>query len=61
MEKSEKMEILESYKWIKVDKYKDDINLTWEERYQKLMNHHIEETNFLINKIREIVSDEKLN
>ncbi len=57
MEKPEKIEILESYKWIKVDKYKDDTNLTWEERYQKLMSHHIEETNFLINKIREIVSE----
>ena len=50
-------EILDSYKWIKVKKYSMDENLTWEERYNKLNEHHIEETNFLINKIREIVSN----
>lgn len=49
-------EILETYKWIKIKKYKDDISLSWEERFSKLEEHHIEETQFLINKIREIIS-----
>ena len=52
---SEKKEILETYKWIKVKKYIDDDNLSWEDRYKKLENHHIDETNFLINKLRDIV------
>jgi hypothetical protein len=51
----EKKEILESYKWIKVKKYVDNESLSWEERYRKLEEHHIEETTFLINKIREII------
>lgn len=48
-------EILKSYKWIKVKRYAIDNNLTWEEKYKKLDEHHIEETTFLISKIREIV------
>lgn len=55
MEELEKKEILETYKWIKIKKYKDDDTLTWEERYKRLEQHHIEETNFLIGKVREIV------
>jgi hypothetical protein len=55
MEESEKKDILETYRWIKVKKYKDDASLTWEERYRKLEEHHIEETSFLIDKIREII------
>ena len=50
-----KKEILETYKWIKVKKYKDDATLSWEERYRKLEQHHIEETTFLITKIRNII------
>lgn len=57
MEEPDKKEILQTYKWIKVKKYSDDETLTWEERYKKLEEHHIEETSFLINKIREIVKD----
>lgn len=57
MEEFEKKEILETYKWIKIKKYKEDEDLTWEERYKKLEEHHIEETNFLINKIRDIVKE----
>ena len=55
MNESERKEILETYKWIKVEKYKDDSGLTWEERYRRLEQHHIEETKFLIDKIRNIV------
>lgn len=55
MSTEEKQEILDTYKWIKVKKYVDDENLSYEERYRRLEQHHIEETTFLINKIREIV------
>jgi hypothetical protein len=57
MEEIEKKEILETYKWIKIKKYRDDESLSWEERYKKLEEHHIEETNFLIDKIRDIVKN----
>lgn len=57
LREKDKKEILESYKWIKVKKYKDDDTLSWEERYKLLEQHHIEETNFLIDKIRKIVSN----
>jgi hypothetical protein len=55
MNEEEKIEILETYKWIKVKPYKDDTSLTWKERYEQLEQHHIQETTFLIEKIREIV------
>lgn len=59
MEELGKKEILETYKWIKIKNYKDDDTLTWEERYRILEKHHIEETNFLIDKVREIVKNIK--
>jgi hypothetical protein len=46
------------YKWIKVKKYKMDESKSWEERYRELEQHHIEETTFLIEKVREL--DEKM-
>ncbi|MBW4605310.1 MAG: hypothetical protein KME29_38615 [Calothrix sp. FI2-JRJ7] len=55
MTPEEKQEILDTYKWIKVKRYKDDVTKSWEERYKELEKHHLEETNFLITKIREIV------
>ncbi|UPT67620.1 MAG: hypothetical protein M0D57_02815 [Sphingobacteriales bacterium JAD_PAG50586_3] len=55
MDELKKQQILETYKWIKVEKYNDDASLTWEERYRRLEQHHIEETKFLIDTIREIV------
>ncbi len=59
MNEIEKTTILETYKWIKVKRYIDDDSLSWEERYKRLDSHHIEETTFLINKIREIVKELK--
>lgn len=50
----ETREILNTYKWIKVPKYVDDPNLSWKERYKKLEEHHIKETEFLIAKTREL-------
>ncbi len=55
MDNKEKEEILNSYKWIKVKKFVDDETKSWEERFKALEKHHLEETNFLINKTREIV------
>lgn len=57
MEEEKKRDILETYKWIKIKKYIDDESLTWEERYKILWEHHIEETTFLIDKIRAIVKE----
>jgi len=55
MDEAEKAEILNTYKWIKVRKYVDDESLSIEERFKKLQEHHIEETSFLINKIRDLI------
>jgi len=44
----------DGYKWVKVGKYVDDPSKTWEERYAALSAHHIAETTFLIDKIREM-------
>jgi hypothetical protein len=40
------------YGWIKVARHRDDPTLTWEERYKILENHHIQETQFLIDEVR---------
>lgn len=58
MNELERKEILETYKWIKVKKYSMKEDLSWEERYKELEQHHLEETTFLIEKIREIVKNE---
>ena len=42
------------YSWIKVPRYEDDPQLPWEERYQKLEAHHIQETTFLIEEVRRL-------
>ncbi|WP_299674246.1 hypothetical protein [uncultured Tenacibaculum sp.] len=57
MTQEEKKIILETYKWIKVKKYEDDESLSWEERYKRLEKHHLEETYFLIDKIREVIKE----
>jgi hypothetical protein len=56
MTQEQKGEILETYKWIKIKRYVDDESLSCEVRYLRLLEHHTKETEFLINKIREIVS-----
>ena len=55
MNAEEKKEILSTYKWIKVKPYHMNEHLSWEERYKELEKHHIDETGFLIKKIRDIV------
>lgn len=47
----------EGYGWIKVKQYKMDESKSWEERYRELEKHHIDETTFLIDKIRELANE----
>jgi hypothetical protein len=54
---AEKWEILNSYKWIKVPKYVDDETLSFEDRFKRLQEHHIQETTFLIDKVRELIRE----
>jgi hypothetical protein len=44
------------YSWIKVKRYKMDESLSWEERYKQLEQHHIEETQFLIDEVRNLAT-----
>ena len=39
---------------IPIKRYVDDTSLPWEERYQRLLTHHAEETTFLIQRIEEL-------
>lgn len=45
------------YSWIKVKKHKFDPDKTWEDNYKNLDKHHVEETTFLIDKIRELANE----
>jgi hypothetical protein len=47
-------ESFKGYGWIKVPKYVMDESQPWEVRYQQLQQHHIAETPFLIEKVREL-------
>lgn len=42
------------YKWIKVKRYIKDESLSVEEQLKILEDHHIKETAFLINKVKEL-------
>lgn len=44
------------FRWIKVPKYVMDETKSWEERYRELEAHHIQETTFLIDKVRELAA-----
>ncbi len=46
-------EILANYRWIKVPKGKMSSKASMEQQLADLEQHHIEETTFLINKVRE--------
>ncbi len=58
MEQEKLTEILNSYNWIKVKFLREadqkDPNLDWKDEYSTLLNHHKKETEFLINKCREL-------
>ena len=47
----------EGYGWIKVPRYVMDESKTWEERYRLFEHHHIQETTFLIEKVRELAAE----
>jgi hypothetical protein len=51
------METYEGYAWIKVRRYEMDPAKSWEERYKEFEKHHIDETTFLINKVRELAKE----
>lgn len=57
MNKLEKEELLNSFKWIKVPKFDSELSNynSLEDFIEAFEVHHIEETTFLINKIRELV------
>lgn len=59
MSGAEEKKYLETYSWIKVPKYKDDSSLSWEDRYKTFEKHHIEETTFLIQKVRDLIFQNK--
>ena len=42
---------------IPIKKYVMDPQRTWEERYQQLEHHHLEETAFLIGRIEELEAE----
>jgi hypothetical protein len=46
----------DGYAWIKVPRYVMDETKSWEERYCELDRHHIAETTFLIEKVRELAA-----
>src|SRR3954468_14407784 len=41
----------EGYGWIKVGRHRDDPSLSWEERFRILDQHHLKETQFLIEEV----------
>ncbi len=47
----------DGYGWIKVPKYVMDEGKSWEDRYKQLDEHHIAETSFLIEKVRELAKE----
>ncbi len=58
MSKKELQEIINSYKWIKVKRYNEvDVTNDWELEYARLVEHHKEETLFLISKSRELAKE----
>jgi hypothetical protein len=63
LENEELDTIINSYKWIKVKRYKDvdmnDDSIDFKSEYEKLNQHHIEETKFLIEKCRELAQQLK--
>lgn len=46
----------DGFRWIKVPKYVVDESKSWEDRYKDLEEHHIRETTFLIDKVRELAA-----
>jgi hypothetical protein len=53
MNDAELDEVLNSYRWIRVNHYHMKGG-EWEQRYRSLEAHHIEETEFLIQKVRDL-------
>jgi hypothetical protein len=52
----ESAKMYDGYAWTKVPKYVMNESATWEERYREFEQHHIQETTFLIAKVRELAA-----
>lgn len=46
----------DGFGWIKVPRYTMDQSKSWEDRYHDLEQHHVRETTFLIEKVRELAA-----
>lgn len=58
MTKEELEEIINSHRWIKVNSYyKPTQSNDWRYQHELLESHHRNETNFLINKCRELAKE----
>lgn len=47
----------DGFAWIKVERFRDDPTKTWEDRFKALENHHVKETQFLIDEIRRLAKE----
>jgi hypothetical protein len=47
----------EGHGWIKVGRHQDDPTLSWEERFRILEEHHLKETQFLIEEVRRLAKE----
>ena len=61
MNKKELNEIIDSYKWIKVKKHIPFESGNENQHYKELMEHHTDETTFLISKCREMANEMLVN
>ena len=52
-----KQEYYSDYKWIKVKRYVDDPELPLETRLERLEDHHMKETTFLLDEIRKLAKE----
>jgi hypothetical protein len=47
----------EGFGWIKVGRHQDDPSLSWEEGFRILEQHHLKETQFLIDEVRRLAKE----
>ena len=58
MSEKELQEIIDSHKWIKVRRYEKPSEVTdWQFEHEMLSTHHRDETEFLIEKCRELAKE----
>ena len=47
----------QGFGWIRVKRFVDDESKSWEERFKALEEHHLKETNFLIDEVRSLAKE----